>query len=193
MISLPNFTAPVLDKKERFTLPWKNYFRDLFERVAGKYDVTIGGNLSVSSGSVGNVGTGEDDLLTYTLPANTVDTDGSVITIEAFGTYAANANNKTVKLYFGSTAIYSTEANAANNGAWYIKATIIRTGAAAQKVLAIMHSDQSTVQGDAVYSADYTATTESLTASLVIKCTGEATSNNDVTQEALIVSLNPAI
>ena len=44
---------------------------------------------------------------TWQMPANTLSTDGSWLEIIAYGTNGANNNAKTLKMYFGSTAIYT--------------------------------------------------------------------------------------
>lgn len=143
--------------------------------------------LSASTTQVGNIGGGADDLISYSLAANTLAKDGYNIEIKAWGTYAANANNKTVILYFGGTAIYTTGVIAANDGVWVIDATVTRTGAATQQSIATMISSNTSV----VDSATYTVPTETLSATIVIKCTGTATADNDIIQKGLLIKLVP--
>jgi len=188
-ISPPNFTAPVLEKNTLFTLAWKSFFRDLFARVAGTKDVMLGGVLHTDVTAVGNVGSGEDTLITYTLPSAVMSTDEDVIEIEAFGTLAANGNSKNIKLYFGSQVIFTTGAVASNAKDWHIKATVVRSGAATQVITSAFSGDTVLV----TQTADYVAGTQSLAASVVIKCTGEATTTNDIVQQGLIVKLFPAV
>src|SRR5207248_3063950 len=71
----------------------------------------------VSTTAVSNVGTAETDLITYTMPANTLSANGQRVRITAFCTTAANANLKTIKIYFGATALRNTGAAAFNNDA----------------------------------------------------------------------------
>ena len=144
---------------------------------------TIGGTANVNTTAVGNVGTGEDDLITYALPANALAANGDYVEIEAFGTLASNANNKEVKLYFGSTVLLTTGSIALNGGDWAIRARVIRTGAATQKAIAWISAGNSLIAA----FADYTTPAETLSGSVTIKCTGEATSNDDIVQEGLIV------
>lgn len=188
-ISPPNFTAPVLEPSQLFTLVWKSFFRDLFSRVAGTKDVMLGGVLHTDVTSVGNVGGGEDTLITYTLPANTLGADEDILEIEVFGSLAANGNNKNIKLYFGSQVIFTTGAVASNAKDWRIKATVVRSGAATQVIASAFEGDTVLV----TQTADYVAGTQTLSSSVVIKCTGEATATNDIVQQGLIVKLFPAI
>src|SRR6185312_12901729 len=59
-------------------------------------------------------GTTEQTLLSYTLPAKTLSATNKGLKIQAWGVTAANANNKTMKLYFGSEVI-TTPTAATNN------------------------------------------------------------------------------
>lgn len=193
-ISLPDLATPIVEEETlAFTLVWRRTFQDLWDRISGDKNASLASAINIDTSSSGNVGSGEDDLTTFTLEANILVNDGDFIEITAFGTYAANANNKTVKLHFGSTEIFATAANAANDGAWKFKAIVIRTAAATQKAITDMETDQSTVQGDSSYSCDYTTPSETLSGDVVIKCTGEAVANNDIVQEGLIVKFHAAI
>lgn len=65
-----------------------------------------GGNLSVqvSSAGQGNGADVTDDVLfTYALPASALDAAGRQVTITAAGKFAATANNKRIKIWWGTT------------------------------------------------------------------------------------------
>src|SRR6185503_7835339 len=66
---------------------------------------TVSGRITTNTTAVGNVGGGEDDLMTYSLAANSLATNGQAIHVTAFGTFGANANNKTIKFFFGATSV----------------------------------------------------------------------------------------
>src|SRR5690606_35997814 len=68
----------------------------------------LGGTLSVNTTNVGNVGSGEDDLMTYSVPANTLNGNGQRITFRATGTLANNADSKRIRVYFGSDTLVDT-------------------------------------------------------------------------------------
>ncbi|NKI68958.1 hypothetical protein GN109_05960 [Collimonas pratensis] len=64
------------------------------------------GNVSVqvSAAGLGNgADTTDDVLFTYALPANSLDAAGRQLTITAAGKFAANGNNKRIKVWFGTT------------------------------------------------------------------------------------------
>jgi hypothetical protein len=58
--------------------------------------------LSAQYTLVGNVGTGQDDLMTYTLPGGTVSADGASIEITAAGYVASNGNSKSLRFVWGA-------------------------------------------------------------------------------------------
>ena len=146
-------------------------------------DIYLGGTLNVNNTIVGNIGAGEDTLISYSMDANSLAANGDHIEISAWGVVAANANNKTIKLKLGTTTVLTTGAVAANAGSWSIEAKVIRTGASTQQVIAKIISDNALI----VDSATYTAATESMIATLVISCTGEGTSDDDIVQRGLLI------
>lgn len=147
----------------------------------------IGGGLTQNFTAVGNVGAGEDTLMSYTVPANVWGTDGDRLELVAFGTFAANANAKNLKLKFGATAIVNTGALGFNGTSWQVRCTIIRTGASALLASAMF------VSGDTVLVAKaYQATLAvALSGTVSLSLTGEATADNDIVQSALTVQWGP--
>jgi hypothetical protein len=82
----------------------------------------------------------EEDAWTIALPANTLSATHQYLSIETFATFAANANNKRIRLYFGATTICDSGAVGYNDRGFRINVTLYRTGAATQKALCTMHS-----------------------------------------------------
>lgn len=87
--------------------------------------------------------TGADNVLAvYAIPANTFDTEGRTIYLSAFGSFAANTNNKRLKIIFnptaavvgstvsGGTTICDTGTVATNGTGWAIQANVYKYGAA---------------------------------------------------------------
>lgn len=150
--------------------------------------VRVGGVLETNTTEVGNVGVGEDNLMTYTLPGFSLQKTGDSVRIRAAGVFAANANNKNVKLYFGASVIVTTGALGFNGTEWSIDAIVMRDGATAQK------ASGNLITNDALLpvTTNYIAPGETMTGNITIKCTGEGTSNNDIVQEMFIIEYLPA-
>lgn len=76
----------------------------------------------------------EETLWTYSLPANTLSADGHGVRITAWGSFAANANVKTVRVKFGATTLQPSSdiATAPSGRAWRFVGEVARTGASTQ-------------------------------------------------------------
>ena len=152
-----------------------------FQMGTGTGQAQASGRANINTTAVGNVGTGEDDLITYSLPANSLSTDGQLVKITAWGSVAANGNTKTIRLDFGATTIRQIGPSAISGLDWIISGLVIRTGATTQDAMATEFIDTAT--------QDTTITTpaETLSGAVIIKVTGEATSDNDIVQEGMLV------
>lgn len=147
------------------------------------------GKANANTTAVATAGTGEDDLITYALPANALLNAGSVgkgVRITAWGTSANNANAKTVKVYFGTQLMATLALTASQAGVWKAEATVFKTGSSTQDYFAEIRE---VVTGTSAFKAGSGAGSASQTdtGAITIKCTGEATDNSDITQEGLLV------
>jgi hypothetical protein len=148
----------------------------------------VGGNLKTNTASANNVSTTETDLITYSLRASSLGTNGDYVVVDAWGTFSSTASNKRVRMYFGGTAIFDTTALAFANSSWRIRAKIFRTGAATQISIA-------SFDGNFVLLTDNAATAapaETLSGAVTIKCTGQDSVGSDnITQLGLNVNWYP--
>jgi hypothetical protein len=140
-------------------------------------------SIFTSTASASNVSTGVTDLISYTLPANTLAVDGQKLRITAWGTFANNANTKIINVLFGGFAVDargSTQANVA----WHLSAVVVRTGASAQIVF-----------GDGFLGGSLNVSTNALASALnapvTIKVTGQGGASNDITQLGMFVEWLP--
>lgn len=147
---------------------------------------SMGGKLNVNTTAVGNVGAGTDDLMTYSLPADVLGSNGKGVRITAWGTTANNANAKTVAILFGASSLGSLALTTNNAGRWRVMAEIIRTGSNAQTYNINIGNGLSTssLLGYVNQCADITETD---TAGITIKCTGVGVADNDIVQKGMIV------
>ncbi len=148
----------------------------------------VSGKANVQTTDVGtDADTAEKDLITYTLPANSLSTDGKLVRITAWGSFAENGNTKTIRLKFGSAIIRAIGPAGLNGLDWRIDGLVIRTGAATQETMATEFLD--------VNAQDTTISTsaEDLSGAVVIKITGQngtATTNDIVAKGMLVEYLN---
>ena len=146
--------------------------------------------LSSQYTSVVNVGAGEDTLQTYTMPGGTLAADGDRLLIRACGYFAATANNKTLKYYFGSNVITLVNAVAVSGEMWWLEVELFRSTSGN----AITHSTKFSRGVNAANVTIYAVRNEngvgvdSLASNLIIKLTGEATATSDIDNFSLSVT-----
>lgn len=156
----------------------------------GTATAALGGVLTVNTTSAGTgADTNETDLWTYSLPANTLVTTGKTLRITVFGTTAANANAKTVKVYFGSTNFAIMSGGTTSGAGWSGTFLVTRTGASAQNFVRVIGLYGAGVTVD---NPSLLTVTETETSAIVIKVTGQngsASANDIVFKQAIVECL----
>lgn len=131
--------------------------------------------IATAVGPSSNTGSGETDLFSTTINIGTLAKQNSSILIFACGNTAANGNNKTLKLKFGSTTLFDTGAFAGNGISWTLQAELVRNGAAAE-VFWGQFFGSATLTSKIIT----TTATESLAVNQVLKFTGTGTTTGDI-------------
>lgn len=149
----------------------------------------IGGRASTNVVDVGNVGAGEDDLMTYSLPAGSLASNGQIVRVTMWGTFAATAAAKTIKAYFGATSATWSAVTLGTLQNWQLQFIIVRTGAATQVANLIGTQYDTSAGVSTTLQPAELAPAETLSGAVTIKLTGTATADNDVVQKAMIVEL----
>ena len=138
----------------------------------------VSGNLNCqtlnASGAITGANTTETDLATYTLPAGAMDSSVSGVSnrsgvhVYAWGTTAANANTKTIRLKFDGTTLKSNTVTTAPNALdWYFDLHLHRYDSTNQTGLVKMWVSTND-QGTNVLSP-----TATLSNAIIIKVTGQ--------------------
>jgi hypothetical protein len=143
----------------------------------------VNGRLTAVVTPAGNTTAIEQTLMTYTLPANRIANTGDAVRVRCWGNTATNSNAKTLKMYFGSTSFSSSTAGGApNNKAFDGELLVVRSGAAAQNIVARIGYDVTltTVQNS-------TSGTDSWAANQTIKCTSTTVAASDMTIQGMYV------
>jgi hypothetical protein len=147
------------------------------------HTATANGRINSDSTDVGNVGGGEDSLKSFTVPANTLAANGQVLRYVANGVFAANGNNKRVRVKFGATTVLDTGVVTHNNLAWKVVLEIMRTAPTTQECSAVLEVD-----GVAPLVKDVAAA-ETLSGAVTIQLTGEAVADSDIVQRRQYVEV----
>jgi hypothetical protein len=151
----------------------------------------LGGLLHINNTSVGNVGAGEDDLMSYSLPANSFSQNQKGVRVTAWGRTANNANAKSIRLYYGAAGQESVM-TISIAGAWFYEMLVFRTSDGnvvinweiREVVNAAGVITTATSKGGARLNF---ALAQSTSAATTIKCTGQATSNDDIIQDGMLI------
>ena len=155
-----------------------------FKMGTGSGQAQGSGKANVDTTDVGtDANTVEKDLLTYSLPANSLSADGKLVKITVWGSVGENGNTKTIKLKFGSTIIRQIGPSGMNGLDWKMDGIVIRTGAATQEAMATEFLDTS------AQDTTISAPTETLSGAVVIKITGQngTASANDIVAKGMLV------
>jgi hypothetical protein len=162
---------------------------------AASKKATLGGAIFDHFADVGNVGTGEDDLYSDSIPASTLGTNGAKLTFVYQGNTAAHATNtRTFKMYFAGTQIFTTTAFATSAiNAWRIFGEITRVSATVVRYsVGFMRASASAASAGQLQQGELTGLT--LSGANTMKITGEisAGSNNDILAQSGTVWYSPA-
>jgi len=194
---------------EKWKLAWYNAGSDateLFDILSTKsYELAAGDNITIDQPTVsgdtttqtihaiapvtlakfyadsGNVSTGVTDSYSYTLPANTLTSNGQRLEMSYSGFLANNGNSKTMNVLFGSTSISGLITSAANTG-WQFKITLIRVTSSTIRV------EFGLIASGVYYPAPFDFSSINFTTTNVIKLTLQGGATNDtVAKMATIV------
>lgn len=146
------------------------------------------GKAHINTTTIGNVGGGPDDLMSYALPANSLSANGKGVRITAWGKTASNANVKTLTPVFGSNLANITFTTSIL-GAWWAEIIVLRTGASTQKMaIRLSESGYASLSSTPKLAVIYSALAEADTAAITVKFVATTvTADNDITQEGMIV------
>lgn len=137
--------------------------------------------LDVQYTDASNSGTGETDLLSYTLPANTLLNVGDRVEVEAIFTTPSNADAKDLKFYFGTYTHDYTSSTISSGTTIKVRFTIIKTASSAQRLMEEFTTTTSTKPG-------YATATQTDTSTIVLKFTGQCDASTDITQRTMTVT-----
>lgn len=144
--------------------------------------------LFTDSFASGNTGAGEDDIATYTLPADTLKAAGDRLHVRA-AFYGNNTDNVTVKFYLGSTSITiftgGTLDTLAGRELLVVDIEIIMVAAGLQRIaLTGIYGDDLAGAATGAVTTYISSWVEDETTNLTVKFTGE--NDSDASNNAVI-------
>ena len=145
-----------------------------------------GGQSAHNVAIVGNVGAGQDDLHSHSIPANTLAVDGDSLDFVGGGTILAAGSTKEVGFHVGGTPVFLTGAyDPSADAGWSTRVTVIRIDS--DSIIATTQYADSVNQvakGDTIQVNGL-----NFAAPIIMKWTGQDTDgvNNRVTQTMSVV------
>lgn len=165
-------------------------FTDGVQAGSGTGRAKVGGVLKTIATTSSNTGSGETDLHSYTVPANTLAADGDSIRFTMVFKATTSGNNKIVRVKWGSTTILTTVTVAGGSSlSFFITGMITRTGATAQvtgTIVGMPAEFAATTFGNEVDGA------ATLSGSVVLKATGQGGASTEITQVSSVIEFLPA-
>jgi hypothetical protein len=141
------------------------------------------GSINVQTTDVSNTGTTETDLMSYTVPANTLDADNDALDFDFSYQYAPNTNSKIINVYFGTVVVTMPSNTSGAGGIVRITGKIVRTSSSTLSMWGSMTSSNGAT-GVPFFA---TGSTINFGGSLVLKSTGTGGATSDITQHASMV------
>lgn len=173
-----------------------------FRAGTGSAAPTTSGILDINSTAATNSGTSDTDLMSYTLPANSMVSNGHGIRWKASGIIASvnAAGTATLSFYFGSqltlaapvSVPVTTNIIGVNTFHWFAEITVLRTGASAQAYTAevrVVNVASASLTPQTLYGTftGFGTLAETETNAIVIKTKGLSTASNSTIQSLNIV------
>jgi hypothetical protein len=140
-----------------------------------------------------NTGTGETDLYTKTVAANTLGSNGQSLSFEIGGVFNDATATANLQIYFAGTAFGGTGAmTISGTGAWRAQGSIVRVSTSVYRASVTFFSDNTTQK---IFTSMANVTSVDFTASNIFKITGTAGGagggSNDITAQMWIITYNP--
>ena len=155
--------------------------------------------------------TTDDDLGTVSiLAANTIassvntnagglSNNGESIAFEAFGVFAATANNKRLKVWFGGATpkttgslVFDSGSVAINSGNWNLRGTILRDASGTQRITCTLITDSSLLPSKTTYTALSSYANTSTQGLQITGASPTVGAANDVTLKGFFGGFQPA-
>jgi len=150
--------------------------------AASTTDLIIGGLIGRDfSSHAWSSGGGETQLAAITIAASLLDQTSEFIEVVAFGSYASNANSKTVKLRIDTVDLVNYAAGSTSSDKWTIRAIIAKSAASTLKGFGFISRNTFTK------TFINTAMTVTLTAAFDVSIRANGSTTNDVILEGFLV------
>ncbi len=181
-LALPTSSDTLVGKATTDTLTNKTLTDPIINAGSGSETLVPEGLINYDSTQADNSGSGETDLISFSLPANSLSANGKGVRIKVAGTTAANANTKTIRLYFGASVLVTNDVTTApSNKSWLFEADVWRDSSTTQEFFA------KGLVGTVQQTLAMSALAATMSGAITIKVTGQGTASSDITAKFMSV------
>lgn len=149
---------------------------------------TVGGTYLITNTPIASAGASETNLHVVTIGAHVLTNNNDRLLVRGSGRFAATSNTKQIQVVFGSEDVFDSGAFVANTGAYTVDCEIIRIGNTSQSCNCSFNGGTNVVYVR-TSSLDLAQTNGIAT---VLKITGTASGNGDITNRTLTVEWRPS-
>ncbi len=146
--------------------------------------------------SSGNVGSGEQTIMTFTLPADSLDSDGAGVDVKAWGTWGTNSGSRNVQARFDGYELCRATVpdGTANNRSWEINVSAIRINSTTVEIVGRAEAFANTSNTYILRQRSGFSDLSSNSFPIEIVCENAADSANDeIVVHSMTVTLIPSI
>ena len=154
----------------------------------GTLQARVGGIIHEDFTPVANGTTVETDLMTFSIPGNTLGTNNDSIVADQSGEFVAPTGNSRLRVYLDGDLIFDTGSLAFTTGAWRFQITIERGSATDTVSIATFSGDTSLLP----VTVQARAQTPSLNAANTFKVTAQGAASNEIFQTRSVIYWFPA-
>lgn len=141
---------------------------------------------AISTTPIGNIGAGQDNLISYSMAAGSLYRANKGVRIVQSGIAANNANAKILTTQVGGIDLFSQALAISVAGEWLVEYDLVSTGVDTQYYTGrLVYESSASVWTTIVFKGTLALDDG---ATIVIRCTGSATTTNDIVQEYQRVS-----
>ena len=149
----------------------------------GSASFSLDGAISINVTTLGSSATNTTQtLMSYSLPANTLDTNTAGVKVKAFGRFAGNAAPKTMQLNFGGASINAGSVTQSGS-TWFMEFEAYRVASNSQRI--IFRQNIGGVVVVPKSTTDTSVDTGAITIS--VQCLDASATQSNVLQDGLVV------
>lgn len=175
-ITLPKQKELITDESQITKTVWYKFFTKMFDLAIGRFLPLPSGVLNVDGQEVGNTGSSQTTLKTFSIPSKVFENIGDLIKIEITGFFANNNNTKQIDLLLDNDSIFSSSSSHYKDNVFKIEINLFKVSENSQKAITVLNAGIDSHQQDG--SIVNIAKNELQSFDFIIKGTGN--SDNDI-------------